>query len=251
VEDNPDLRNFLRQSLAESYRITEAQNGQEALETIAQEQPDLIISDIMMPVMRGDDLCQTLKDNMETSHIPIILLTALGDRESILHGLNVKADSYVVKPFDIDILKANIASVLTNKEILRKRFSQLDYQTENLPKEVQETPGLSLDQEFLEKITKLVIKNLGKDFNVDDLCLEMGMSRSSLYNKVKALTGHSPSDFIRQIRLKEGASLLRSKKYTVAEISDMLGFSDPKYFTDIFKKHYGMTPSAYMKQPLT
>ena len=251
VEDNPDLRNFLRQSLAESYRITEAQNGQEALETIAQEQPDLIISDIMMPVMRGDDLCQTLKDNMETSHIPIILLTALGDRESILHGLNVKADSYVVKPFDVDILKANIASVLTNKEILRKRFSQLDYQTENLPKEVQETPGLSLDQEFLEKITKLVIKNLGKDFNVDDLCLEMGMSRSSLYNKVKALTDHSPSDFIRQTRLKEGASLLRSKKYTVAEVSDMLGFSDPKYFTDIFKKHYGMTPSAYMKQPLT
>ena len=249
VEDNPDLRNFLRQSLAESYRITEAQNGQEALETIAQEQPDLIISDIMMPVMRGDDLCQTLKDNMETSHIPIILLTALGDRESILHGLNVKADSYVVKPFDVDILKANIASVLTNKEILRKRFSQLDYQTENLPKEVQETPGLSLDQEFLEKITKLVIKNLGKDFNVDDLCLEMGMSRSSLYNKVKALTDHSPSDFIRQTRLKEGASLLRSKKYTVAEVSDMLGFSDPKYFTDIFKKHYGMTPSAYMKQP--
>ena len=249
VEDNPDLRNFLRQSLAESYRITEAQNGQEALETIAQEQPDLIISDIMMPVMRGDDLCQTLKENMETSHIPIILLTALGDRESILHGLNVKADSYVVKPFDIDILKANIASVLTNKEILRKRFSQLDYQTENLPKEVQETPGLSLDQEFLEKITKLVLKNLGKDFNVDDLCLEMGMSRSSLYNKVKALTDHSPSDFIRQIRLKEGASLLRSKKYTVAEVSDMLGFSDPKYFTDIFKKHYGMTPSAYMKQP--
>ena len=249
VEDNPDLRNFLHQSLAESYRITEAQNGQEALETIAQEQPDLIISDIMMPVMRGDDLCQTLKDNMETSHIPIILLTALGDRESILHGLNVKADSYVVKPFDIDILKANIASVLTNKEILRKRFSQLDYQTENLPKEVQETPGLSLDQEFLEKITKLVIKNLGKDFNVDDLCLEMGMSRSSLYNKVKALTDHSPSDFIRQTRLKEGASLLRSKKYTVAEVSDMLGFSDPKYFTDIFKKHYGMTPSAYMKQP--
>ena len=251
VEDNPDLRNFLRQSLAESYRITEAQNGQEALETIAQEQPDLIISDIMMPVMRGDDLCQTLKDNMETSHIPVILLTALGDRESILHGLNVKADSYVVKPFDIDILKANIASVLTNKEILRKRFSQLDYHTENLPKEVQETPGLSLDQEFLEKITKLVLKNLGKDFNVDDLCLEMGMSRSSLYNKVKALTDHSPSDFIRQTRLKEGASLLRSKKYTVAEISDMLGFSDPKYFTDIFKKHYGMTPSAYMKQPLT
>ena len=188
---------------------------------------------------------------METSHIPVILLTALGDRESILHGLNVKADSYIVKPFDIDILKANIASVLANKEVLRRRFSQLDYRTENLPKEVQETPGLSLDQEFLTKITKLVKKNLGKEFNVDDLCTEIGMSRSSLYNKIKALTDHSPSDFVRQIRMTEAATLLQSKKYTVAEVSDMMGYSDPKYFTDIFKKHYGMTPSAYMKQPLT
>ena len=251
MEDNPDLRRFLHQSLANDYRIIEAQNGQEALEKINREQPNLIISDIMMPVMRGDDLCQTLKDNMETSHIPIILLTALGDRESILHGLNVKADSYVVKPFDIDILKANIASVLANKEFIRRRFSQLDYHTENLPKEVQETPGLNLDQEFLKKITKLVKKNLGKEFNVDDLCTEMGMSRSSLYNKVKALTDLSPSDFVRQIRMKEAATLLQSKKFTVAEVSDMLGYSDPKYFTDIFKKHYGMTPSAYMKQPLT
>ena len=251
VEDNPDLRRFLHQSLANDYRIIEAQNGQEALEKINREQPNLIISDIMMPVMRGDDLCQTLKDNMETSHIPIILLTALGDRESILHGLNVKADSYVVKPFDIDILKANIASVLANKEFIRRRFSQLDYHTENLPKEVQETPGLNLDQEFLKKITKLVKKNLGKEFNVDDLCTEMGMSRSSLYNKVKTLTDLSPSDFVRQIRMKEAATLLQSKKFTVAEVSDMLGYSDPKYFTDIFKKHYGMTPSAYMKQSLT
>ena len=103
----------------------------------------------------------------------------------------------------------------------------------------------------MKKITKLVKKNLGKEFNVDDLCTEMGMSRSSLYNKVKALTDLSPSDFVRQIRMKEAATLLQSKKFTVAEVSDMLGYSDPKYFTDIFKKHYGMTPSAYMKQPLT
>ena len=248
VEDNPDLRRFLHQSLSDMYRITEAQNGQEAMEEIAQQQPDLIVSDIMMPVMRGDDLCQTLKNNVETSHIPVILLTALGDRESILHGLDIKADSYVVKPFDIDILKASIASILANKEFIRRHFSQLDYQTENLPKEVQKAPGLELDQAFLIKATDLIKKNLGKEFNVDDLCLEMGMSRSSLYNKIKALTDHSPSDFIRQIRMKEAASLLKSKKYTVAEVSDMMGYSDPKYFTDIFKKHYGMTPSAYMKQ---
>lgn len=249
VEDNPDLRQFLRQSLASKYRIKEAENGKEALKLISQQAPDLVISDIMMPEMRGDEMCQTLKSNIETSHIPVILLTALGDRESILHGLEIKADSYVVKPFDMDILKANIASVLANKEFLRQRFAQLNYHTEDLPPEVQEAPGLNLDQAFLIKATELVKKNLGKEFNVDDLCMEMGMSRSSLYNKIKALTDRSPSDFVRQIRMTEAAALLKSKKYTVAEVSDMMGYSDPKYFTDIFKKHYGMTPSAYMKQP--
>ena len=148
----------------------------------------------------------------------------------------------------MDILKANIASVLANKEFLRQRFAGLNYRIEDLPKEVQESPGLSLDQEFLTKATNLIQKNLGKEFNVDDLCIEMGMSRSSLYNKIKALTDRSPSDFIRQIRMTEAAHLLKSKKHTVAEVSDMMGYSDPKYFTDIFKKHYGMTPSAYMKQ---
>ena len=249
VEDNPDLRRFLHQSLSEHYRIEEAENGKEALDFIAKQQPDLVISDIMMPEMRGDEMCQQLKSQMETSHIPIILLTALGDRESVLHGLEIKADSYVVKPFDMDILKANIASILANKEFLRQRFAKLDYKTEDLPKEVKEAPGLNLDQAFLMKATNLIKKNLGKEFNVDDLCQEMGMSRSSLYNKIKALTDHSPSDFVRQIRMTEAATLLKSKKYTVAEVSDMMGYSDPKYFTDIFKKHYGMTPSAYMKQP--
>ena len=249
VEDNPDLRRFLHQSLSDTYRITEASNGQEAMEEINRKQPDLIVSDIMMPVMRGDDLCQSLKSNVETSHIPVILLTALGDRESILHGMDIKADSYVVKPFDVDILKANIASILANKEFIRQRFAQLNYQTEDLPQEVMETPGIDLDQEFLKKSTELILKNLGEEFNVDDLCLEMGMSRSSLYNKVKALTGLSPSEFVRQVRMKEAGIMLRSKKYTVAEVSDRMGYSDPKYFTDVFKKHYGTTPSAYMKNP--
>ena len=249
VEDNPELRNFLLQSLQRSYRVTLAENGKEALDFIDQQQPDLIVSDIMMPVMRGDELCQRLKNNMATSHIPVILLTALGDRESILRGLEIKADSYVVKPFDMDILKANIASVLANKEFIRRRFAQLNYRTEDFPQEIRQAPGLSLDQEFLTKATGLVKKNLGKEFNVDDLCMEMGMSRSNLYNKVKALTDRSPSDFVRQIRMKEAAALLKSKRYTVAEVSDMMGYSDPKYFTDIFKKYYGMTPSTYMKQP--
>lgn len=245
VEDNPDLRNFLRQSLSKTYRILEAGNGQEALNQIAIRQPDLVLSDIMMPVMRGDDLCKTLKDNVATSHIPVILLTALNDKDNIIHGLEIKADSYVVKPFDIDILRANIANILANKEIIRQRFARLDYRTEDIS---QEVPGLDLDREFIMQVTETVKKHLSNDFNVDSLCAAFHMSRSSFYNKIKALTNQSPSDFVRQIRMHEATVLLRSKKYTVAEVSDLLGYSDPKYFTDIFKKHYGMTPSAYMKQ---
>ena len=245
VEDNTDLRNFLKQSLSGSYRMMEAGDGQEALDLIAKRQPDLVLSDIMMPVMRGDDMCRVLKSDMKTSHIPVILLTALNDRDSIIHGLETKADNYLVKPFDIDILKASIASVLANKELVRQRFSKLDYRTEDIKAEV---PGLDLDHEFITKVTDIVKKNLANDFNVDSLCASLNMSRSSFYNKIKALTNQSPSDFVRQIRMNEAGILLKSRKYTVAEVSDMLGYGDPKYFTDIFKKHYGMTPSAYMKQ---
>ncbi len=245
VEDNTDLREFLRQSLSRTYRIVEAANGQEAMERIADRHPDLILSDVMMPVMRGDDLCRTLKNDIETSHIPIILLTALSDKENIIRGLEIKADSYVVKPFDIDILKANIVSILANKELIRQRFARLDYRTEDIK---QEIPGLDLDREFITNVTETVKKNLSNEFNVDSLCASFHMSRSSFYNKIKALTNQSPSEFVRQVRMNEAATLLRSKRHTVAEVSDIMGYSDPKYFTDIFKKHYGMTPSAYMKQ---
>lgn len=245
VEDNTDLRNFLMQSLSGQYRLVEASNGQEALDRIRERQPDLVLSDIMMPVMRGDDLCRVLKNDVETSHIPVILLTALNDRDSIIHGLETKADYYLVKPFDIDILKAGIASVLANKELIRQRFAQLNYHTDDIREEV---PGIDLDQEFLMKVTDIVKRHLDHEFNVDTLCGKLNMSRSSFYSKIRALTGHSPGDFVRQVRMNEAAVLLRSRKYTVAEVSDHLGYSDPKYFTDTFKKHYGITPSAYMKQ---
>lgn len=245
VEDHMDLRDFLRQTLSETYRIREAANGKEALDLITQEHPDLVLSDVLMPVMRGDDLCRTLKNDIQTSHIPVILLTALNNRESIIHGLEVKADSYLPKPFDVEILKASIASILANKELPRQRFAHMDYPNEELVKEV---PGADLDREFILKVTETVKKNLSNDFNVDSLCSALNMSRSSFYNKIKALTNQAPSDFVRHIRLNEACILLRSRKYTVGEVSDILGYNDPKYFTELFKKHYGMTPSAYMKQ---
>lgn len=244
VEDNTELRTFLMQTLSESYKTYGASNGQEALDFIKEKQPDLILSDVMMPVMNGNKMCHILKNNMETSHIPIILLTALNDKNSILKGLQTKADKYIIKPFDMDVLKANIANVLANRELIKKRFLQFNFNAEEMPDE----PGLNLDQEFIVKVTETIKQNINKELNVEILCASLNMSRSSFYNKIKALTNNSPSDFIRRVRMNEASILLKSKRYTVSEVSDMLGFSDPKYFTDTFKKYYGIPPSTYMKQ---
>lgn len=247
VEDNAPLRSFIQQSLSDTYQTEGVENGKEAIEFVQERQPDLILSDIMMPVMDGREMCQRLKGNMETSHIPIILLTALGDKEHILEGLEIKADQYLVKPFDVHILKATIHTLLENRKMLRSRFRSA---VTALPEEA-DTPielPTTLDDEFIQKVTELVKEGLGKNFNVDTLCASVNMSRTSFYNKIKALTGIAPAEFIRNIRMQEAALMLKSQRYTVAEVSDKMGFADPKYFTDTFKKFYGVPPSIYMKK---
>lgn len=245
VEDNASLRLFLMKSLSDTYQVEGAENGQEAIDKIKIQQPDLIISDVMMSVMDGETMCRTLKSDIETSHIPIILLTALGDKKDILRGLETKADMYIVKPFDLMVLKANISNILENREIIRKKLQQASVSPEAPTEEI--AMPTNLDNEFMQKVTALVKENLGKDLTVDTLCAGMNMSRTSFYNKIKALTGMAPNDFIRNIRMQEAATLLRSQKYTVAEVGDMMGFADPKYFTDTFKKFYGVPPSIYKK----
>lgn len=245
VEDNASLRLFLMKSLSDTYQVEGAENGQEAIDKIKIQQPDLIISDVMMSVMDGETMCRTLKSDIETSHIPIILLTALGDKKDILRGLETKADMYIVKPFDLMVLKANISNILENREIIRKKLQQASVSPEAPTEEI--AMPTNLDNEFMQKVTALVKENLGKDLTVDTLCAGMNMSRTSFYNKIKALTGMAPNDFIRNIRMQEAATLLRSQKYTVAEVADMMGFADPKYFTDTFKKFYGVPPSIYKK----
>lgn len=245
VEDNASLRLFLMKSLSDTYQVEGAENGQEAIDKIKIQQPDLIISDVMMSVMDGETMCRTLKSDIETSHIPIILLTALGDKKDILRGLETKADMYIVKPFDLMVLKANISNILENREIIRKKLQQASINIEAKPEEID--MPTNLDNEFMQKVTTLVKENLGKDLTVDTLCAGMNMSRTSFYNKIKALTGMAPNDFIRNIRMQEAATLLKSQKYTVAEVANMMGFADPKYFTDTFKKFYGVPPSIYKK----
>lgn len=245
VEDNASLRLFLMKSLSDIYQVDGAENGQEAIDKIKVQQPDLIISDVMMSVMDGETMCRTLKSDIETSHIPIILLTALGDKKDILRGLETKADMYITKPFDLMVQRANISNILENREIIRKKLQQasvnIESKTEDIPMPT------NLDNEFMQKVTVLVKENLGKDLTVDTLCAGMNMSRTSFYNKIKALTGMAPNDFIRNIRMQEAAALLKSQRYTVAEVADMMGFADPKYFTDTFKKFYGVPPSIYKK----
>lgn len=245
VEDNASLRLFLMKSLSDIYQVDGAENGQEAIDKIKVQQPDLIISDVMMSVMDGETMCRTLKSDIETSHIPIILLTALGDKKDILRGLETKADMYITKPFDLMVLRANISNILENREIIRKK---LQHASVNIESKTEDIPmPTNLDNEFMQKVTVLVKENLGKDLTVDTLCAGMNMSRTSFYNKIKALTGMAPNDFIRNIRMQEAAALLKSQRYTVAEVADMMGFADPKYFTDTFKKFYGVPPSIYKK----
>lgn len=246
VEDNIALQKFLCQSLSAHYRTVGAENGLIALEKMKTQVPDLILSDVMMPGMDGFELCGRVKSQMETSHIPFILLTALGDQSHIVSGLEIKADLYVVKPFDLVVLKAHIESLLQNRELLRRQYRQ---QVTSLPEEPVEVQlPTSLDDEFMQRVTQIIKEELGNDLTVDVLCGRMNMSRTSFYNKLKALTGIAPNDFIRNIRMQEAALLLKTRKYTVAEVSDRMGFADPKYFTDTFKKFYGMPPSTYMKQ---
>lgn len=246
VEDNDELRDYLRQTLSDKYNITVCRNGKDALNIVKEASPDLIISDIMMPEMRGDELCTILKSDIETSHIPVMLLTALNDEKNILKGLQTGADEYIVKPFNIGILKVSISNMLTNRAILRKKFASLDIE----PEEDMCTNCMTdLDWKFISTLKGHVEQQMSDPtFNVDTLASLMHMSRTSMYSKIKALTDMTPSDFVRQIRLNKAAELLKEGVHNVTEIAELTGFNDAKYFREVFKKHFKVSPSKYKEQ---
>lgn len=248
VEDNDELRNYLRNSLSEEYNIQICSNGKDALIIVKEYFPDLIISDIMMPEMCGDELCKVIKSDITTSHIPIILLTALNTDKNIIEGLQIGADEYIVKPFNIGILRATIANLLVNRAILRRKYANLELDDDE---NHSDCINCSSDKEwkFIATIKKSVEDNMdNSDFTVDTLAKLLNMSRSSFYSKLKALTDQAPSDYIRFIRLKYAAKLLKEQKHTVTEIAEMTGFNDAKYFREVFKKYFNMSPSQYGKQ---
>ena len=242
VEDNDDLRNYLIDMFKTGYNVQSCPNGKEALVIIREFDPNLVISDIMMPEMGGDELCSVTKGDLEISHIPVILLTALGDEKNMLEGLEIGADAYITKPFSVGILKATVKNILANRALLRQVYNSIEDREQTLPVNCTNT----LDWKFIASVKECIENNMGNsDFNVDMLSSQHHMSRTSFFNKLKALTGYAPADYIRMIRLQHAAQLLKQGEHTVTEIADMVGFSDAKYFREVFKKYYNVSPSKF------
>lgn len=243
VEDNYKVRSFIINELAPYYQILEADNGKEGLFIALKKIPDLIISDVMMPEMDGIELCQTLKNDEKTSHIPIILLTAKSEEDNILKGLEIGADDYMLKPFGIKQLLVRIEKLIELRRNLRIRYSG---KTNISPNEIAIT---STDEKFLGKIQRIVDGDLGdSNFTVDEFCKKIGMSRMQLHRKLKALTGLSTTAFIRDQRLRLAIQRLEKSGESISEIAYAVGFSSPSYFIKCFKETYGVTPNEFLEK---
>ena len=248
VEDDDDLRDFIRSVLSPHYFVLEASNGLEGYNIAITDQPDFIISDIMMDRLDGIGLLKKVKENSETSHIPFIFLTAKTNLESKLEGLEYGADDYITKPFSVKYLRAKVENIINQRKHLYESFTNQNYEPEDR-EEKDEAPSSHIthqDKDFILRMKQEIEKNIdNSEYVVNDLAIAMAMSRTVFYKKVKSLTGFSPIEFIRDIKIKHAAQLLETQNYSIKEVSYMIGISDTKYFTQCFKKQYGMTPSEY------
>ncbi len=253
VEDNEDLKEFLQQSLQSRYKIATAKDGAEAWDMIQTKIPDLVISDIMMPHMDGFELCRLIKSTFETSHIPVILLTALNEKSQQLQGLGLGADDYLTKPFDMRLLHQRISTIIQNRKIVREKALRLIDEEEGKSVYLNE-----LDDQFVKKAVSVVHAHMDNaQFNKDTFASEMNVSSSLLYKKIKSLTDLSPIDFIKSIRLNHALKLIQSGKYTITEVSELCGFSSVKYLVPLLRLiSENLHPSCemmliYLKKELT
>lgn len=244
VEDNGQLRVFLRELFEVQYNILEAENGLQGLELANARIPDIILSDVMMPEMSGLDLCNKLKTSAETSHIPIVLLTAKTQSEQIIEGLTAGADDYLAKPFNPRILELKIDNLIRVRDELKKSFRQLALEGQEAENSIAE----NVNEAFIAKLRTLVQENISnRDFGVNELAGHVGMSLSVLYRKMRALTGLTINEFVKAIRLNVAKELLESGVYNVSEVAAMVGFEDAKYFSKEFRKVFGKNPNEVKK----
>lgn len=242
VEDNVDMQMYIQANLQESFDIVLANNGKEGFELATKVIPDMIISDIMMPIMNGVQMCKLLRQETRTSHVPFIFLTAKTDRQDELLGLQQGAEDFISKPFSVDVLEMKVSNILKRRKELQTRIRELGLSVS------QDDHISKLDEEFLKKLRNIIEDNiLDPEMNAEILAKHMGFSRSHLYRKIKALTGQNITEYIRTYRLQKAAELIRKKEANVSEIAYQVGFNSLSYFSTSFKKHYGSSPQNFEK----
>jgi DNA-binding response OmpR family regulator len=243
VDDNVELRDFLNHSLSEFYEIIEAEDGQDGLAKIKEESPDLIISDLMMPVMNGIDFCRKVKSEERTSQIPFIILSAKDAIKSKLEGAESGADLYFPKPVSISLLLLSIKNIFEQRRILK------EHNLKNYFVDAQEVTDSVNDKEFLDHFIQLIESQLSNsDLDVDYLCREMGMSKTKLYHKIKKISGQSIGEFVRTFRLKKAAYIITHEDVLLTDAMYRVGIQTQSYFTKAFKKEFGKTPSQFLQE---
>ncbi len=241
IEDNADMRLFIKNEFLDHYSFSEAKNGMEGVDRAVKEIPDVIICDIMMPGIDGYEVCRKLKQDERTSHIPIIMLTAKSSEQHTIDGLESGADDYIAKPFSSAILRARIKNLINSRKLLRKKFIKEPFAP------IQELSPSKVDERLFKKAYDIVEKNLNNpDFDVLDFARELGMSRTQLYRKINAVSGQSVKEFIRIIRLKKAAELLLKREKNISEVAFTVGFNSLWSFTSSFKEYFGISPTKYI-----
>lgn len=253
VEDNEEIQKYIAESFSDSFAVITADNGEEGKQQALSHIPDIIVSDIMMPIMDGITLCRQLKEDVRTSHIPIILLTAKDSLQDKEEGYEVGADSYLTKPFSASLLRSRINNLLESRKKLITQFQAQPVsgnQTDLNEKRIIIAEALSkLDNEFIEKITLLIEENLSSEkIDITYLSDKMCMSGSTLYRKMKALTGLSTNEYIRKVKMQNAERLLLEGKFNISEIAYKVGMNSTGYFRQCFKEEFGVSPSDYLKQ---
>jgi YesN/AraC family two-component response regulator len=243
VEDNTELRKFLYDVLSPAYHISEAGDGVEGFDKAKEVVPDLIISDIMMPRMNGIEFCRKVKEDVETSHIPFIMLTAKDALESKMDGISSGADHYFSKPLSINLLLLTIRNIFEQRQKLKERYIS-DHHAE-----AKELVRSAKDKEFMNQLLSIIEGDLmNPDMDVDYICTRIGMSRTSLYQKIKSLTGQSINEFLRTIRLRKAVEIMTHEDVLLTEVIYRVGIQTQSYFTKAFKKEFGKTPSQFLQE---
>jgi len=247
VEDNEDMRFYIREYFEKEYHILEAVDGADGYEKAVEHIPDIIISDVMMPNMDGNEFCRKIKTDERTSHIPLILLTARASKESRIEGLETGADDFITKPFDGDELQVRVKNLIEQRKRIRKLLEGKIQKSPNLIKMDFADSGItSMDEQFLQKVITMVKeRHTDPEFNTEAFSQAIGLGRVQLNRKIKAMTGQTTVSFIRTFRLNRAAEMIKKKSATVAEIAYDVGFNSPSYFTECFKEYFGKLPSEF------